>query len=142
MQGISHQRLIVYILLLGCIPLLFVASNYYMAMSRQERLSFALSDAIHLAKQKNAKEARNKQVKQLFSDSDHIYNDKELETIVPLTQEMEEIQKILQQGFHQDEEKLKKRLQFLKEQNKITFTEGSIKAYSTFQETTETLAKQ
>lgn len=141
MQGISQERLLIYLLLLGFLPLVLVAGNYYMRWSSQERLLFALNDATAQAKQKNARESLNKQVKQIYREPDHFYIDKQVETISPLSQEVEAIQKILLQGFHQDEERLKKRLQFLKEQNRVTFTEGSIKGYPTFQETIETLAK-
>ncbi len=140
MQGISHQRLIIYILILGFGPLFFVAASFFTTRSEQEHLELALNEALMHATEKNAKEARNKQVRQLFLNTDHFYIDKEVETLTLLNQEIELIEKALKNGFHHEEDRLKKRLQFLKEQNRIVFTEGSVKAYPNFQETIESLA--
>ena len=87
-----------------------------------------------------AKEARNKEVKALYSNTDHYYIDKEIETLPLLQQETQELTKLLQHGFWQEEERLKKRLQFLKEQNKIVCNEGSIKTYTSFKETIESFS--
>jgi hypothetical protein len=137
MQRISHQRMIVYILLLGLAPLILVSMHLFAKLQEQEQLGLSLDEAMLQAKQKIAKEARNKDVRQLYSNTDSYYIDKEIETLPLLQQETQELSKLLQHGFPQEEERLKKRLQFLKEQNKIVCSEGSVKAYATFKETIE-----
>lgn len=141
MQGISHTRLLIYCLVLGILPIVFVASHYMMQKSQQDRLEYAISDALRQAHIKNAREFQNKQVKAIFREHDHFYIDKEIETIIPLKDEIEALQKVLQRGFHPDEDQFRKRLVFLTNgQNAISFVEGSVKASPGFQETTENLA--
>lgn len=141
MNGITHTRVLIYCLILGIFPLIFVSMNYFTTKSKQDRLEIAIGEAILQAKIKNNKEFLNKQVKALYRDSDHFYIDKEIETITPLKDEVETLQKILSRGFHTDEEQFRRRLQFhTSGQNSISFVEGSVKSYSDFQETQESLA--
>jgi hypothetical protein len=141
MQAISHQRQIMYLLLLGFVPLFFIVGYFFSKSAEQTAVGFDLDYAISQAAHKATKEYQNKIVKQKFQDGDHFYIDKEIETIALLSNEIEEIKLMLKQGFHQQEEALNKRLQFLTNgQNRITFVEGTIKPYATFQETIETLA--
>src|SRR5262249_4321732 len=140
MQWISRERMVVYILLIGLAPLLFASMHLFAKKRAQERLEISLDEALLLAKQKNAKEAKNKQTRQLYAKIDNYYIDKQLETVPLLQQESAALNKILLHGFHQEEEKLRKRAQFLKEQNKIVCNEGSIKTYATFKETVESFS--
>lgn len=115
--------------------------NYMNAQARQDRLSYAVSDAIIEARAKNAREFVNKQVKALYRDSNHFYIDQEIETIAPLQDEIKTLQKLLSSGFHASEELFRRRMQFhAAGQNAISFVEGSVKAYTGFQETQESLA--
>lgn len=141
MKGLSQTRIIIYSLILGLIPLLFVEMNYMSAKARQDNLSMALSEAITTATNKNAREFVNKQVKELYRDSNHFYIDQEIETISPLKDEVQSLQKILSLGFHANEDQFRRRLQFhTSGQNAISFVEGSVKTYKGFQETQESLA--
>ncbi len=141
MKGLSQSRLIIYCLILGLIPLVFVGMNYMTNSQKQERLSYALSCAITDAANKNAKEFVNKQVREQFRDSNHYYIDKEIETISPLKEEVKTLNKVLSLGFHPSEDQFRRRLQFhTGGQNAINFVEGSVKNYTDFQETMESLA--
>ena len=141
MKGLSQTRIIIYCLILGCIPLLLVYMNYSSAQSKQNSLSYMLSEAIQEAANKNAREFVNKQVRAQFRDSNHFYIDQEIETITPLKDEIQSLQKILSSGFHANEDAFRRRLQFhTSGQNAISFVEGSVKAYPGFQETQESLA--
>jgi hypothetical protein len=112
-----------------------------MQKSKQDDLDFALSEAINTSIAKSAREFQNKQVKAIYRDPDHFYIDKQIETIQPLQNEIDALHKVLQRGFHVDEEQFRKRLQFLTNgQNAISFVEGSVKGYPGFQETQESLA--
>lgn len=141
MKGLSQTRIIIYSLLLGLIPLLFVEMNYMSQKARQDNLSFALNEAITNATAKNAREFVNKQVKEQYRESNHFYIDKEIETISLLKDEVQSLNKYLSLGFHANEEQFRRRLQFhTSGQNTISFVEGSVKAYKGFQETQESLA--
>jgi hypothetical protein len=141
MEKITNERKLLYFLLSGMLPLFFVSLYFYSQNTFEKSLSYALSDAITLAQEKNAKEYMNKQVKVLFHDAEHFYIDKEIETIQPLTSEIAKLQSILDQGYHPNEDELRKRLSYLTSgQNALSFTEGSIKSYKDFQETIETLS--
>jgi hypothetical protein len=129
--------MIVYILIVCLAPLIFVSMHLFAKAKEQERLMLVLDEDTQLAKEKNAKEARNKEVRKLYTLIDNYFIDKQLETTPLLQEETAFLNRLLQHGFHQDEERLRKRLQFLKEQNKIVCTEGSVKNYSTFKETVE-----
>lgn len=141
MQAISNNRKVIYLLILGMLPLLFVGMHFYSNYSYQTNLSYALQDAIISAETKNRKEYSNKQVIKLFANADHFYIDKEIEKIDLLKKENDTLQAILKRGYHPDEEEIKRRTQFLNSpQNRLSFTEGSIKSYKGFQETLETLS--
>lgn len=141
MQAISNTRKIIYILISGLLPLVFVGMHFINQSTHLSNLEMALDEATELAQIKNAKEHGNKQVKTIFSSADHFYIDKHIETIVPLKEEAASLIALQNYGFHPDEEQIKKRLQFLTSgQNKISFVEGSVKSHQGFQETAESLA--
>ncbi len=141
MKGISQTRLIIYCLILGFLPLIFVSMNFMSKNQSQQNLSWALSQAITDATNKNAREFVNKHVKSLYRDCNHYYIDQEIETISPLQEERETLNKVLSLGFHPSEELFRRRQQHhATGQNAISFVEGSVKAYSDFQETQESLA--
>ncbi len=140
MEKISASRKLIYILIGGALPLFFVLLHLYSDYSFQNNLSVALDDAIQLSVIKNKKERANREVKRMFSNADHFYIDKEIETLEPLQQEKATLQALISRGFHPDEEEIKKRLQFLSSgQNRIVFSEGAIKSSKDYQETVETL---
>lgn len=141
MKGISQTRIIIYCLIAGLIPIICVAMTYMNANTRCDRLSYALTEAIIDARNKNAREYVNKQVKALYRDSNHFYIDQEIETIAPLQDEVQALQKLLSSGFHPNEDLFRRRLQHhASGQNAISFVEGNVKAYTGFQETQESLA--
>ena len=141
MKGISQTRLIIYGLLFGLLPLVFVLSNHFTTSAKIDRLDLALSLASQSAKTKNAREFVNKQVKAQYRDTDHFYIDKQLETINPLQGEIEVLQKVLSHGYHPEEDHIKRRLQILTNgQNGLSIVEGSVKTHADFQETQESLA--
>ncbi|MBS0655900.1 MAG: hypothetical protein JSR46_08995, partial [Verrucomicrobia bacterium] len=104
MQAISHQRKVVYVLLLGLVPLLLVGLHLYSQNTQQETLALELDYATAQANNKAAKERLNKAVKAQFRNNDHFYIDKEIETITPLSEETERLKLILQQGYHHEED--------------------------------------
>lgn len=141
MKGITHTRLVIYGLIAGLLPLIFVLSNHFTATAKCEQLDLALDLASQTARTKNAREFVNKQVKAKYRDTDHFYIDKQLETIHPLQGEIELLSKVLAHGYHPDEEQIKRRvMQLTNGQNNLSVVEGSVKTHADFQETQESLA--
>ncbi len=68
---------------------------------------------------------------------------KNLETFVPLSSELQQLRERAQRGFLPDEEPLRRRLEFLNSgQNGLTFVEGVLVVNKGFKETIETQTKQ
>ena len=111
MKGITQGRLIIYCLILGLLPIIFVGMNFMSQESSQQNLSYALSQAITDATSKNAREFVNKHVKALYRDCNHFYIDQEIETITPLKDERETLTRVLSLGFHANEDMFRRRQQ-------------------------------
>lgn len=141
MNKIPHERAILYLLLLGFIPFFFVWCNYTYQKEAQIACSAELSSSISQAANLNQKELYNKRVRKLYTDKDHFYLAKQLETLKPLSVEIDALKKAIGLGFHPDRDILERRLQLLTgNENSIAFQEGSPKTYSSFHETVESLA--
>lgn len=105
-----------------------------------DELQNALENISHQAFVKEKKQALNLAVRQHFRDADHFYIDKHLETLVFLENEVDQLQKIVKDTNFADDERLKKRLEFLtSDANALVFTEGVVQTFPLFQEVAETL---
>jgi hypothetical protein len=141
MGSIPQNRLILYILLLGFIPLFFVFSHLNSQKKLQSKLNEHLSSLLQDVTAQQNRELYNHITKKTFQGKDQFYLNKELESLQVLEGESEELKKILKTSFHPDEEAIRRRLHFLSSgQNAISFSEGGEKRFSFCQETTSTLA--
>lgn len=139
-KNIPITRAIFYFLCLGMFPFLFVIFLFISQKNELEELQNNLETIQHQALVKEKKQALNLAVQQNFRDADHFYIDKHLETLVFLEPEIEQLQKIVQDKNFADDERVKKRLEFLTAQtNALIFSEGVVQSFPLFQETSETL---
>lgn len=139
-KNIPLSRVIVYLLCLGMLPVLFVAFLFISKKNDLQDLQENLENIEHQALMKEKKQALNLAVRQHFRDADHFYIDKHLETLVFLEPEIEQLQKIIQDKNFSDDDRIKKRLEFLTtETNSLVFSEGVVQTFPLFQETSETL---
>jgi ACT domain-containing protein len=138
-KDIPQTRLIAYLMLLGLLPLVLVAVNFFSKQEQLRALEEKLENVNHMAFVKEKKQALNNAVRQHYRDADHFYIDKYIETIVPLESEIESLQKITTHRNFTEDEAIKKRLDFLTNSNTLIFSEGVVQSYPLFQETTETL---
>jgi hypothetical protein len=139
-KNIPVSRFILYLLCLGILPLIFVLFVFLGQKTELEELQSTLETIEHQALIKEKKQALNLAVRQHFSDADHFYIDKYLETLVFLEPEIELLQKIVQDKNFADDDRIKKRLELLTgEGNALTFSEGIVQTFPFFQETSETL---
>lgn len=137
---IPLNRAIGYLVMLGLVPFLFVLFLFYSEKSQIDDLNSTLDMIQDQAFVTEKKQALNVAVRQHYRDADHFYIDKHLETLVFLEPEIEVLQKIVSDKNFPDDDKIKKRLEFLTTQtNSLVFSEGVVQSYPLFQETTETL---
>lgn len=140
LKHIPLTRAIIYLLSLGILPLFFVAFLFISQKNRLQELESTIETIQHQAFIKEKKQSLNLAVRQHFRDADHFYIDKYLETQIFLEPEIEELQKIVTDKSFADDERIKKRLDFLTSQaNALVFSEGIVQSFPLFQETTETL---
>ena len=129
LKQIPVNRAVLYIVLLGILPFLFVLFLFMSEKKEMEDLYTAIESIHHQAFMKEKKQALNLAVRQHFRDADHFYIDKYLETLVFLEPEIEVLQKIVNDKNFSDDERIKKRLEFLTSQsNNLVFSEGAVQA--------------
>ena len=141
-QNIPQNRLLIYLLSLGLIPLL--AATLYMSSSQQQiqTVSDNLFAAQEAALLKEGKQALNRRVKAFYKDADHFYIDKQLESIVLLETEINDLKKVAEGQMVGENKKLSERLDFLTQpDNQLSFTEGAVQSFDGIQEVTETLVR-
>jgi len=140
LKNIPLPRAIAYLVCLGLLPLAFVVLLFVSEKTRLDEVETALENIQHQAWMKEKKQSSNLAVRQHFREADHFYIDKHLETLVFLEPEIEHLQKIVHDKNFADDERIKKRLEFLTSSaNALVFSEGVVQSFPFFQETTETL---
>ncbi len=140
LKNIPLSRAIIYLICLGLLPLIGVSFFFISKKNQVEELQNTLENVQHQALLKEKKQMLNLAVRQHFRDADHFYIDKYLETLVFLEPEIETLQKIATDKNFADDERIKKRLEFLTSSaNSLNFSEGVVQTFPMFQETTETL---
>ena len=138
-ETIPLSRLLIYLVCLGFIPLfcvlLFFSKNNSELNHLVERMQ-AVQDLTELNEQK---QAINVAVQNAFHESDHFYVDKHLEKLDFLLSEIESIKKVMSHETYIPSDRLQRRLEFLTNNNRLSFTEGLVESYTFFQDTIETL---
>lgn len=139
LNSIPPKRLLIYLLCAGLLPIFFA----WLAFSSQlEQVNDLKQQIVNLQDQafiRERKQTSNMAVKSHFSDVEHFYIDKYLETISLLEPETESLQGMLKNPNFPPDEAMKKRLETLVSNNHLVFTEGVVQSIPTFQEVTETL---
>ena len=141
LKNIPVSRLLLYILVIGLIPIAFalfkMQSNYgALAQSRNQLEHIKESTFAHERKQSS-----NAAVIAHYRESDHFYIDKHLETMTLLEAEIAALQTVKQTPNYAGDEAIEKRLELLQSDNQILFNEGPVQSNAIYQETIETLAK-
>ncbi len=139
-QSIPKERLMMYGLILGLIPLGFVALNFTSNLSHLSEMN----ERIQMIEQQNQmlerKQAMNLAVIQTYKDADHFYIDKQLETLQFLEPEIEGLQKVLGNKNVSEDETIKKRYELLTGSgNSLSFSEGVVQSSPIVQEVVESL---
>jgi hypothetical protein len=141
-QSIPPQRKLLYLMLAGIFPILiawFAFSSELDHVSNMERRIWNIQEQ---AFNREKKQSANMSVIHHFSQADHFYIDKNLETMTFLEPEIESLRKMQGDPNFPDDENIKKRLEALTgSANAMHFTEGVVQTTPLFQEVTETLVR-
>jgi hypothetical protein len=139
LKELSTKKILGYGMLIGAIPLLIVIIMFFSEKSTLSDWENSLQEIHYQVVTKEQKQALNLIVRQHFHEADHFYIDKHLETLTFLEPEHETLQKIVNNPSFADDERIKKRLEFLNSGNTMIFSEGVVQSSPLFQETIETL---
>ena len=140
MSKIPHKRLLFYTIIAGLLPLAVICINYFSKEAQYTALLQRLASDRDMAVRKSIVKSPNREIRKRYQGKDSCYTSKRIEPIPLLTKETAELQKLLQMGYHPQEEILRKRYDFLMSgQNALAFSEMWVKKYPGFSETQEVL---
>lgn len=140
LKHIPLNRLLLYVVILGIFPIFLLLFLFVGKLDELEEMENSIRGLQTLALQKEKKQAVNKAVKSYFSDADHFYIDKNLETLNLLLPEIENLEEITRNPHFTEDEGVRKRLEFLTgSQNRLHFSESGVQSTPYFQEVIETL---
>lgn len=140
LSSIPPKRLLIYLMLAGFIPIAIIWFFFSSQLSQVNALEQHLLGLQDKALMLERKQASNIAIRNHFSDVDHFYIDKNLETLNLLEPEIESLKSMLNNPNFPDDDNIKKRLETLTgNSNNLIFTEGVVQSTPIFQEVTETL---
>lgn len=140
LKNIPLNRLLIYLVVLGIIPLFLLLFLFIGRLDELDELENSIQGLQTLAFQKEKKQSVNKAVKSHFSDADHFYIDKNLENLRFLLPEIENLEEIIRNPHFTEDEGMRKRLEFLTgPQNRLRLSESGVQSTAYFQEVIETL---
>ncbi len=141
LQSVPPQRLLLYFIVAGLVPLAiawFFLSN---GLNSTHELSHQIKYIQEQAFSREQKQANNVAIRNHFRNADHFYIDKHLEILTLLEPEIDSLNSMIDNPNFPVDEHVRKRLEFLNGNgNTIRFVEGSVQSTPLFQEVTETLA--
>lgn len=141
LKNIPPSRLLLYILLLGLIPIAFAAFKVQSHYNSLAEARSQLENIQYSVLQHEKKQSSNTAIIAHYREGDHFYIDKNLEALTLLEPEISALQKVTQTSNYAGDEAIEKRLEILQSDNQILFTEGPVQSNAVYQETIETLTK-
>ncbi|MBA3816274.1 MAG: hypothetical protein H0X29_07095 [Parachlamydiaceae bacterium] len=139
-SSIPQKRLLLYLLLAGLVPIFFGWLTFSSQLDSVSNLENNILQVQSQAFSRENKQSINMAVKQHYSDADHFYIDKNLESITLLEPEIDSLKNLTSNPNFNDDENVKKRFESLfGPANRLSFTEGVVQSSPAFQEVTETL---
>ena len=141
LSSIPRNRLILYSVLLGLLPIIFMMVRLSSLNSEASLVEERVESIRSLADAYKKRQSINIATINHYREADHFYIDKHLETLNFLEPEIEALQKIVTHKNFPGDPIIKKRLEFLSGPlNSATFNEGMVQSFPLYQETVETLA--
>jgi hypothetical protein len=138
LKNIPQNRLLMYLIALGLIPLCLVFFFFWSDLEKISNLEYSLESVHDMALKVERKQAENIATRNYYQGADHFYIDKELETLKFLQPEIEGLGKVVENPNFIEDDLTRKRLEFLtSKQNQLTFSETNVQTSPSFQEVTE-----
>lgn len=140
LSQIPQKRLLLYLLLVGALPLFLVILYSFSNRNTLTDLQEKMEQTQEYALLQERKQAHNKAVRNHYRDADRFYIDKYLEKVVLLKPEINSLNDIMQNKNFAGDDTVKKRYDFLTGMgNKLLFSEGTVDTLPTYQETVVSL---
>lgn len=134
------KRILIYITLFALLPTLFVALRLHSRLAELDAIEARIDNLLQTSYIKERKQALNQEARTLFADADHFYIDKELETMTFLKSEIAQLEALLEEEPALPSREVVQRLNFLKEKNHLTFSEGQVQSFDGVQEWQESFS--
>ncbi|MBS4167788.1 hypothetical protein [Parachlamydia sp. AcF125] len=139
LSQIPQNRLLLYLMLLGALPLLFSIAYFFSNQSEITYLKKFIEDTQSQAFLQARRQANNKAVSHHFKDADRFYIDKQLEQLTFLKPEIQSLKEVMENKNYAGDDTVRKRFDFLTgSANKLLFSEGVVDTLPGFQETVVT----
>ncbi len=139
LDKIPQSRILVYLGILGIIPVIVVFMSFWQKSSELELVDERIERIQSKAVIRDTKQAINMAVIEHYRKSDNFYIDKYLEKLQFLEPEVEGLQRIINNKKFADDEEARKRYEFLVgPNNALMYSEGAVLRYPLFREIVET----
>lgn len=137
--NIPQGRILIYLGILGMVPVLLVLFNIWQKVEAVDVLESRIERVQEKAITRDVKQSTNIAVIDHYRGSDNFYLDKYIEKLQLLEPEVESLQRIINnKKFADDEEARKRYEQLVGPSNALMFNEGAVIRYPLFREVVET----
>ncbi len=141
-ESVPLSRLFVYALFLFSLPIVLFLFHFVQQKNALSHLHHQVQFLREKAFLKEQREANNWSTYFHFSNADHFFIDRHLESISLLEREVADLEQIIEDKNFANDSRINARLQQLQNgANSLSFVEGVVQTHPLFQETTETLAR-
>ncbi len=141
LHSIPFNRLILYVMLLGFLPFLYVPFHYFSAMNQLKKTEAYLEKVEESAVTKEQKQEINTIVRAIYGKADPKYIENKIEKLQLLKREKEALEKMMKECAFPGGASNEVRYKFLTgEENRIRFTPGAVQTKEKIEETIETLS--
>ncbi len=140
-DSIPFSRLLIYIALLGLMPLFVVGWHYTKEKAKWKTITERIMTIHSLSEKKARRQSLNTAVRTIHAKADSFYLDNQVESLKLLKKEREALENLIHNPSFTGNEATEKRYTFLNgEANRLKFTDGAILSGDGLQETIETQA--
>jgi hypothetical protein len=129
------NRLLIYLMILGVLPLIFAGFHYAKKKKEWEEVSQQILRIHHISTTAARKQSLNTIVRRIYSEADQFYLENQLETMSFLKKEGETLQQLLKSPTFTGNEAAEKRYAYLTSHaNQFEWIQGSVQTVEGIQE--------
>jgi len=140
-QSIPFSRLIIYLILAGCLPFFFIGYSYIKEKNAWNQVAHRILSMHTLVECNARKQSMNMAIRKKYAQTDHFYLDHQIESLRFLKKERTALERLMQNPSFTGNEVIEKRYAFLSgEANLLQFVEGTVQSGEDFQETLEKIS--